>query len=192
MPKKSKGTSGSKSTTVYQVKITLNDVDPPVWRRVQVGDCSLAELHHIIQVCMGWENYHLYAFEVDGVEYSDPVSGDGLDYCDSRSRKLSQLASQGPNRFTYQYDFGDDWEHEIVIEKTLTPEPKAKYPRCVEGKRACPPEDCGGAYGYEAFLEAIHDRHHAEHEEMLEWVGGKFNPEAFDKTRVNRELQRLR
>lgn len=191
MPKKSKGTPGSTPTTVYQVKITLNDVDPPVWRRVQVGDCSLAELHRIIQLCMGWGNCHLYAFEVDGVEYGDPETADRGDYCDSRSRKLSQLASQGPNGFAYQYDFGDDWEHFVEIEKTLPAEPKTKYPRCVAGERACPPEDCGGAYGYEEFLEAIQDRHHEEHEEMLEWVGGKFNPEAFNMTKVNRELQRL-
>jgi len=191
MPKKSKGTSGFTPTTVYQLKIMLNDVDPPVWRRVQVGDCSLAELHGVIQVCMGWGNCHLYAFEVDGVEYSDPEMGDDADYCDSRSRKLSQLASQGPSRFSYQYDFGDDWEHVVEIEKALPSEPKAKYPRCIEGKRACPPDDCGGAYGYESFLEAIRDVNHAEHEEMLEWVGGKFDPEAFDMTRVNRQLQRL-
>ena len=105
--------------------------------------------------------------------------------------KLSQIASEGPSRFTYQYDFGDDWEHVVDVEKALPPEPKVKYPRCIAGKRACPPEDCGGAYGYEAFLEAIEDRNHEEHKEMLEWVGGKFDPEAFDINRVNRLLQRL-
>ena len=81
--------------------------------------------------------------------------------------------------------------HKLLIEKALAPEPKAKYPRCIEGKRACPPDDCGGAYGYVSFLDAIRDVNHAEHEEMLEWVGGKFDPEAFDMTRVNRQLQRL-
>ena len=191
MPKKSTRASGSTPTTVYQIKITLNDVDPPVWRRIQVGDCSLAELHHIIQVCMGWGNYHLYAFEVDGVEYCNPEMGGDMDYCDSNSRKLSQLASQGPSRFTYLYDFGDDWEHVVKIEKALPPEPKAKYPRCIAGKRACPPEDCGGAYGYETLLETIQNPNHKEHAEMLEWVGGKFDPKAFDRARVNREMQRL-
>jgi len=191
MPKKSKEASGSPPTTVYQLKITLNDVDPLVWRRVQVGDRSLAELHDIIQVCMGWSNCHLYAFDVDGVQYSDPETAEDSDACDSRSRKLSRLASQGPTVFTYRYDFGDDWEHAVEIEKALPPEPKVKYPRCVEGERACPPEDCGGAYGYEEFLEAIQDRHHEEHKEMLEWVGGTFDPEAFDIGRVNRALQRL-
>jgi len=191
MPKKSKGMPGLAPTTIYQLKIVLNDVDPPVWRRFQVGDCSLAELHHVIQACMGWSNSHLYAFEVDGVEYSDPEMGDDMDCRDSRSRNLSQLASQGPSSFTYQYDFGDNWEHVVEIEKTLPPEPKAKYPRCIEGEHACPPEDCGGSYGYEEFLEAIRDPHHDEHEEMLEWVGGKFDPEAFDINWVDRELQRL-
>ena len=191
MPKKSKGASVSTPTTVYQLKITLNDVSPPVWRRVQVADCSLAELHDIIQACMGWGNCHLYAFEVDCVGYTDPKMGSDLDYCDSHSRKLSQIASQGSKRFTYQYDFGDHWEHAVEIEKTLPAERKFKYPRCIDGKRACPPEDCGGAYGYEEFLEAIQNRNDEQHDEMLEWVGGKFAPEAFDIRRVNRTLQRI-
>ncbi len=191
MPKKSHRASGSTPTIVYQLKITLDDVHPPVWRRVQVGDCSLAELHNIIQVCMGWGNCHLYAFELDGVEYGDPETAEDSDFCDSGARMLSQIASEGPSRFRYQYDFGDDWEHVVELEKALPPEPKAKYPRCIAGKRACPPDDCGGASGYEDFLEAIRDRHHEEHKEMLEWVGGKFDPEVFDMTRVNRQLQRL-
>ena len=191
MPKKSKGKSGSTPTTVYQLKITLNDVRPPIWRRVQVGDCSLAELHDIIQFCMGWESSHLYAFEVDGVEYSDPEMGDDEDSCDSHSQMLSQLANQGPSSFTYEYDFGDDWGHIIKIEKNLPPDPKVKYPCCIDGKRACPPEDCGGAYGYGSLLEVIQNPNHKEHAEMLEWVGGKFDPEAFDINKVNRELQRL-
>jgi hypothetical protein len=140
---------------------------------------------------MGWDNCHLHAFEVDGVAYSDPEMGGGADFCDSHSRKLSQLASQGPSRFAYQYDFGDDWQHIVEIEKTVPPEPKAKYPRCIDGKRACPPDDCGGAYGYEEFVEAIQDRKHAEHKDMLEWVGGKFDPEEFDMKKVNRQLQRF-
>ena len=122
------------------------------------------------------------------MEYGDPEMGDDADCCDSHSRKLSQLASQGPSSFTYQYDFGDDWEHVIKIEKTMPAEPKTKYPRCIDGKRACPPEDCGGAYGYETLLETIQDRNHDEHAEMLEWVGGKFDPEKFSAKRVNRGL----
>ena len=170
MPKKSKGASGSTPTIVYQLKITLSDVHPPVWRRVQVGDCSLAELHNIIQVCMGWGNCHLYAFELDGVEYSDPETAEDSDFCDSASRMLSQIASEGPSRFRYQYDFGDDWEHVVELEKALPPEPKAKYPRCIEGKRACPPDDCGGASGYEEFSRS-HSRPTATKSTKRCWNG---------------------
>jgi hypothetical protein len=191
MPKKSEETSGSAATTVYQLKITLSDVEPLIWRRVQVEDCSLAELHYIIQVCMGWNNSHLYAFEVDGVEYSAAEMGEDGDCCDSYSCKLSHVASQKPRSFFYLYDFGDDWGHVIKIERSLPAEPNTRYPRCTDGKRACPPEDCGGASGYETLLEAIQDPGHAEHAEMLEWVGGKFNSEAFNVKRVNRGLERL-
>jgi hypothetical protein len=191
MPKKAKAATDSTPAIVYQLKVTLNDVKPTVWRRLHVGDCSLAELHAIIQACMGWSNCHSYAFDVDCVEYSDPSMGSDLDYCDSHSRKLSELASQGPGRFSYQYDFGDDWKHVVRIETTLPVDRKLKYPRCIGGKRACPPEDCGGAYGYEEFLESIQNRNDEQHDEMLEWVGGKFDPEAFEIARVNRRLQRI-
>jgi hypothetical protein len=190
MAKKSKSTQSAAS--IYQLKITLGEVKPPVWRRIQVEDCSLAGLHDIIQVCMGWSNSHLYSFELDGVEYGDPETADDGDFCDSDSRKLSQIASEGPSKFTYLYDFGDDWEHVVKIEKVLPPEANVKYPRCVAGERACPPEDCGGAYGYENLLEAIQNPKHEEHEEILEWVGGKFDPEAFDVDGVNRNLKDYR
>ena len=177
MAKKSK--SARTSALIYQLKITLKNIKPPVWRRVQIEDCSLGGLHNIIQVCMGWTNSHLYAFELDGEEYGDPESADEGDVGDADSLKLSEIASEGPTTFTYQYDFGDDWEHIIKLEKTLPPEPKVKYPRCVTGERACPPEDCGGIYGYFNLLEAIQDPDHEEHEELLEWVGGKIRPRGF-------------
>ncbi len=160
-----------------------------MWRRIQVEDCSLAELHYIIQVCMGWSNSHFYAFELDGEEYGDPETAGDDEIGDADTMKLSEIASEGPTKFTYQYDFGDDWEHVVKIEKTVPPEPKAKYPRCIAGERACPPEDCGGDYGYYNLLEAIQDPDHEEHEELLEWVGGKFDPEAFDVDGVNRDLK---
>ena len=105
---------------------------------------------------------------------------------------ISKIANMGRKvRFTYEYDFGDSWEHEIVLEKTLEPELKVKYPRCVEGARACPPEDVGGVSGYADFLEAIADPKHPDHREMKEWIGGKFDPEKFDLKAVNRELRTL-
>ncbi|MGA2033973.1 MAG: plasmid pRiA4b ORF-3 family protein [Thermoguttaceae bacterium] len=187
MAKKSKG--ASISTPIYQLKITLKEVDPPVWRRIQVEDCSLAELHDIIQDSMGWSNDHLYAFELDGEEYGDPDMGDDGDISDADCLMLSEIASEGPSKFKYQYDFGDDWQHVVKIEKTLAAEAKVKYPRCIAGERACPPEDCGGPFGYENLLDVIRDPDHAEHEEMLEWVGGNFDPEAFDIERVNQRLR---
>ena len=102
--------------------------------------------------------------------------------------KLGQIVQTGVKKFTYVYDFGDNWHHTVQVEKVLELEPKVKYPRCVKGSRAGPPEDCGGPWGYGGFLEAIQNPSHEEHEEMLEWVGGEFDPEAFDLEAVNEEL----
>ena len=189
MPKKSEGTAGSRPTAVYQLKITLRGVKPPIWRRVQTKDCSLTRLHEIIQLAMGWQFSHLYDFEVAGETYGDPQLLDDVE--SDRKMKLSQIVPAGHKKFTYVYDMGDNWEHTIQIEKTVATEPKAKYPRCIDGARACPPEDCGGVWGYVDFLGAIQNPKHKEHEEMLEWVGGKFDPEAFDINRVNLALQRV-
>lgn len=175
------------ASTVYQLKITLAGVKPPVWRRVEVADCSLAELHEVIQNVMGWDFSHLYCFEVGKQQYG-PDTLDDVDEDDGEIR-LSDLVESRTSKFRYTYDFGDNWEHEIKIEKTLAAESKAKYPRCTEGARACPPEDCGGTWGYENFLEAVHDPKHEEHHDMLEWCGGKFDPEAFDVKRVNSALK---
>ena len=106
--------------------------------------------------------------------------------------RLSQVfTGKKKARIVYEYDFGDSWQHEIVLEKTLEPEPKVKYPRCVEGARACPPEDCGGIWGYADFLEAISDPKHPDHRDMKEWIGGKFDPEKFSVDAVNKELRRV-
>jgi Plasmid pRiA4b ORF-3-like protein len=105
---------------------------------------------------------------------------------------LAEIASSPKTKFIYEYDFGDSWEHEVLIEKILPPETGVRYPNCLTGKHACPPEDCGGVWGYAGLLETIQDSHHPDHEEMLEWVGGSFDPEAFDLDTVNRELKRLR
>jgi hypothetical protein len=173
---------------VYQLKITLQGVKPPIWRRVQVKDCTLPQLHDIIQVCMGWEDYHLHAFEIGGEQYSEPDPDGMMETEDERKVKLSQVVEGGIKKFTYTYDFGDSWDHVIQVEKTLPAEKGVKYPRCVDGKRACPPEDCGGSWGYANFLEAIQNPEHPEHEELTEWIGGEFDPEAFDAEDVNEEL----
>ena len=106
--------------------------------------------------------------------------------------RIRQASAEQPVvEFTDEYDFGDSWQHEIVLEKTLEPEPKVRYPRCVEGERACPPEDCGGVWGYAEFLDAIADPKHESHEDMLEWIGGVFDSERFDLDGVDRELRKL-
>ena len=152
---------------IYQVKITLQHIKPPIWRRVQTNDCSLDELHDIIQVSMGWEDEHMYAFVIEGEEYGNPNLGSDFEY-DSRFVRLSEAVEEGHTRFRYDYDFGDDWKHVIDIEKTLPAEEGVRYPQCVKGERACPPEDCGGPYGYPYFLDRIQDPKHDEHEETLE------------------------
>lgn len=177
--------------SVYQLKVTLKDIRPPVWRRLLVPECSLAKLHEVIQVAMGWENYHLYDFEAGGKRYTDPRGMDELDMEDAGRARLSQVAPKEKVKLRYTYDFGDNWQHEVLVEKVLPPEEGRTYPVCIAGKRACPPEDVGGPWGYMEFAEAIRDPEHERHEEFLEWRG-EFDPEAFDPDAVNKELRRLR
>jgi len=176
---------------IFQVKITLQHIKPQIWRRAQTNDCSLDELHDIIQACMGWEDEHMYAFAIDGEEFGNPKQGGDVEY-DSRYVRLSEVVEEGLTRFRYDYDFGDDWRHTIDVEKTLPAEEGARYPRCVKGQRACPPENCGGPYGYPYFLGKILDPDHEEHGDALEWTGGEFDPEEFDLSEVNEALCHLR
>jgi hypothetical protein len=141
---------------------------------------------------MGWEGSHLYQFVVGGIAYGDPNMMEDMEGEDARRVTLATLVRGKKYKFLYEYDFGDSWEHELLIEKMLPPEAGKRYPVYLTGKRACPPEDCGGIWGYAGFLEAIQDPQHSEHEEMVEWVGGEFDPEAFDLGEVNKELQRLK
>jgi hypothetical protein len=173
---------------VYQLRITLQGIKPPVWRRVQVKDCALPKLHDVIQTCMGWMQSHLHSFDIGGEQYSEPDPDGAMEAEDERKVKLSQVVARGYAKLGYTYDFGDSWGHSIEIEKTLPPEPGVRYPRCVEGQRACPPEDCGGSWGYGNFLKAIQDPSHPEHQDMMEWIGGPFDPEAFDIEAVNAQL----
>ena len=177
----------SKGGPVYQLKITLAGIKPPVWRRIEVMNCSLSELHEIIQTVMGWEGYHLWAFDIGGEQYGEDPAGE-MEMMSSRKLKLSKIVQEGVKKFQYTYDFGDNWDHVIQVEKALEADPKVKYPRCVTGSRACPPEDCGGPWGYRDFLEAIQNPGHQSHEEMVEWSGGEFDPEAFDIEAVNKDL----
>ncbi len=178
---------------IVQLKISLEEIEPEIWRRIQTPDCSLDELHIIIQRCMGWDGDHLHAFEIGGRDYTVLEPGiDRHEFRDSRRLRLSKLAQQGEHSFVYEYDFGDSWRHLIEIEDTLPAAENTRYPRCVDGGRACPPEDCGGTWGYYELFEALAHPDDEQYAERLEWLGDDFDPEKFSVEEVNRELVRLR
>jgi len=176
---------------VYQLKVTLPDSKPQIWRRIRVlNDITLYELHWTLQTVMGWTNSHLHEFTISGTAYGDSEDDDlEEDIEDEKIVKLGQVITKEKERFHYLYDFGDSWEHEIVVEKILPVEKGVRYPVCMEGERACPVEDCGGTEGYEALLEALGDPSHPEHEDMFEWLPGDFDPEKFDVAAVNKMLR---
>ncbi len=181
------------SHAIYRLKVSLKGAKPPIWRRLEVrDDTPLNRLHWIIQVAMGWEGGHLYEFEIRGLRYTDAetASLDGDETADSAV--LGSLIRGATDKFTYTYDFGDDWEHQVFVEKRLKSEPGAEYPRCVAGRRACPPEDIGGVWGYADLLAALEDPTNAEYSEVLEWVGEAFDPAAFDLDSVNQDLRGMR
>jgi len=185
----------SASERVYQFKITLLESEPPVWRRVQVKNCTLDKLHEHIQTEMGWTNSHLHQFEINGERYGDPeLVDDGVgdfDCVDSIVTKISEIVPKDGKRFlfTYEYDFGDDWQHEVLFEGCLRAEKGIRYPICVEGERSCPPEDVGGLSGYSEFLEAIADPKHEQHNDFVEW-GGDFDTEKFDTEKATKVMCR--
>lgn len=183
-----------KPTQIYQIKVTLDDTHPPIWRRIQApGNTTLLKLHDILQIVMGWEDYHLHMYTIEGLIYGDSADDEygDLGTVNEANYKLRQVIYREGQRFSYEYDFGDSWDHTLLVEKILPPQEGVRYPLCLKGKRACPPEDVGGLWGYENFLEAIRDPSHDEHEEYLTWVGGKFDPEAFDLDEVNARLRNM-
>ena len=175
--------------TVYQLKITLKDIRPPIWRRVQVlSSTTLQQLHLIVQEVMGWDNYHMHQFSIAGIDYGQPEPEYDFNVRSEKTVILRQVVKSEKFKFSYTYDFGDSWEHEILVEKELLSSPGTNYPVCITGKRACPPEDCGGSWGYAELLEIITEPSHPEYEERIEWVGESFNPNTFDINEVNQRL----
>ena len=181
------------SSTVHHFQVTLQGIQPPVWREIQVpSDYSFWDLHVAIQDALGWLDYHLHEFEILNPETRE-VQRIGIpdeDFLDEHPTlagwdiPISDYFSQDNATATYTYDFGDYWQHTVTLKDVTERSPGIVYPRCVAGARACPPEDCGGTWGYEEFLEAITNPHHEEHESMLEWVGGDFDPEQFDSSDI--------
>ncbi len=177
---------------IVQIKIKLLGVKPPVWRRVQVrADTRLDQLHEILQAALGWENHHLHAFSF-GEEELGPRDPDlALDFADERKVTLGELTDIGA-RLRYTYDFGDNWEHEIIVEDLLDPAPDTHYPNLLAAKGACPPEDCGGAWSYTALKAILADPGNEQHQEMLEWLdsenGSAFDPNAVPSDTIDYEL----
>jgi hypothetical protein len=181
---------------IYQFKITLLDISPPIWRRIQVPDYySFWDLHVAITDCMPWLDYHLHAFKIKHPktgklkEIGIPDDDGELEHEPGWKHDISKYFTAENNKALYEYDFGDGWEHEILFEGASAIEPGVAYPRCIDGRRACPPEDVGGTGGYADFLNTILDLHNPERKSMLEWaksLTGKpdFDPEAFDPAKL--------
>ncbi|KAF4516501.1 hypothetical protein B566_EDAN003248 [Ephemera danica] len=168
-----------------RLKITLEGSDPPIWRRVEVNsDLTFLQLHRVIQQAMGWEGHHAHEFDVARTRIGpsgpdDSPFMDNDDVVPEHSARLFEWL-EGRQKFRYWYDFGDDWWHQVVVEKRLPPDAAAKSVILLDGARACPPEDCGGIPGYYGLLEILADPTHGEREHFLQWLGGTFDPEAFD------------
>jgi hypothetical protein len=180
---------------IFQLKITLEGVKPPVWRRLLVpADIPLHKLHAVVQEVMGWTNSHLHQFLLRdrrfGATLSDGVTQE-LNLEDERKVRLQELVGPGQS-LRYEYDFGDGWLHSVLVERQLEPDPRFTYPSCIGGARACPPEDCGGPPGYARLLRILKDSSHLEHDDTVTWLGGAFDPKGFDLNSVNTALAALR
>ncbi|ADZ69119.1 plasmid pRiA4b ORF-3 family protein [Polymorphum gilvum] len=185
MPSKKKVTAAN---SAFQIKVQLIGIEPEIWRRIIVpGTLTLRELHAVLQGAMGWQDYHLHMFEIEGKRFEVPENdkfGPEDGYADERKQTLAKILTKGME-FLYVYDFGDNWKHLITVEDVAAPASARHFmPRCIAGTRACPPEDCGGDYRYPEFLDALADPGHPEHRDMVDWAGG-FEPEVFSLSQAN-------
>lgn len=179
----------------YQLRIELKQIQPLVWRRLLVPEnVTLVKLSSILQQAMGWQGGHLHEYIVGRLHYGIPDEEwpTAEPVFDERRVRLNTLIKAGTRRFTYLYDFGDGWEHTIKVEDLVMPQPKNNRIRCLAGENACPPEDVGGPHAYMDFIAAIKDPVHEEHATMLEWIGGSFDPTAFDMNLVNERLAAIK
>lgn len=184
-----------KPTAVYRLRVELLEIKPLIWRRLIVpADIKLPKFHQCLQLAMGWTNSHLHQFKVGDTRYGVPdPDWSELEMLDERGVRLCDLIGAAQREIVYEYDFGDGWEHRIVLEQADPPNEFMSYPLCTAGERACPPEDVGGVPGYEEFLKIIGNPKHKEHRQSLLWAGGgAFDPEGFDLNAVNRALRRAR
>lgn len=189
LPAKRKKSDGP--APVYQIKVGLRGAKPPIWRRLEVpADISLARLHQVIQIAFDWEDSHMHVFETPHGAFGTPDPE--LGHRAETPVTLEQVAPGANDKISYTYDFGDDWEHDIVVEKVLDRDPAVTYPRCTGGRRAAPPEDCGGVWGYAELIDILNDPAHPEHDDRLEWLGlddaTEFNPAEFNAEAVTQAL----
>lgn len=184
---------------VFQFRVSLSGLEPQIWRRIQVpGNYSFWDLHVAIQDSMGWLDYHLHDFLIEdpasgeSVRFGIPDEFDELDIAPDWEYRIADYFTSENPRAIYLYDYGDCWEHEVLLERILPRDSDSGYPKCLAGERACPPEDCGGIYGYQRLLEVLGNPLDEEHEEMAEWLGAPFDSEAFDPDKVRFDDPKLR
>jgi len=192
-------TAAKAGAPIYHLKVVLHETKPPIWRRLQVpGNARLGWLHAVIQVAMGWTNSHLHQFHTGDQVYSDPtfdlgeIEGDPP-ILDENKVTLAEAAPGQKDALGYEYDFGDSWHHQVTVEKILGPDPAlATGALCLDGARACPPEDCGGIWGYDNLLKILRNPKHEEHATMKTWLGRPFDAKRFDRDRTNQYLSKLK
>jgi hypothetical protein len=190
LDKKGLATIAVAPPAVYQFKVTVTGIAPPIWRRLLISNqVTLRRLHMAIQIVGGWWNYHLHVFEIAGSEYGYPDPLGELQFLSDAHFKLNALGLTPGTSFRYLYDFGDHWEHEVLLEEMLPLEEAPAYPVCLGGERGFPHEDCGSVPGYYEMLRVLQQPRHPEHEEMRTWAGPHYDPESFDLDFINRQLR---
>ena len=179
---------------IYQIHLSLKYFEPKIWRRILVpADLSLAKFHKVIQITMGWSDSHLHQFFKSGIIYTpkpqNAFLGTGPKMVDYKKMKIYDLLNRENDKMFYLYDLGDDWKHDIILEKILPVDEQMEYPVCVDGENSCPPEDVGGIGGYAYMLEVLNNPNHEDFEQYDEWYGADFDPGHFDKDYVNMLLR---
>ena len=178
----------------YQILISLKDSEIKIWKRILISSgLPLSDFHKVIQTTMGWENSHLHQFVKNKTFYTvrmkDDYSWEEMNNVDYKEMKVSDLLVNENDTIIYEYDFGDGWMHDITLEKKISNNPEIIYPTCLDGAMNCPPEDCGGVWGYKKLLEIIKNPGHKEYQEYMEWLGGTFDPKYFNKDETNERLK---
>ncbi len=176
--------------TVLQFKITLKNSKPAIWRKFEIADhFTFYDLHLVIQNVMGWMNMHLYQFIYEKHSIIGNPEMLEEEVADDKELKLSELFNAPKIKMIYEYDFGDGWEHQLLLEKIIKNAPAGHQPVCIFGEMNCPPEDCGGMPGFKDLLKVIKDQNHPEHEDMIEWIGEGYEADCFDLTVINDNLK---